>query len=223
MPTRNPHPPSTVVGSANPDNTGAKKSMIYEKCITCPDVGRICNGPNMLTLPIEDVREMVRLRKKVLGLTNEQLAVFCNIPKGTIDRFLSDADTDFKYTTVCEIIRGIIRYGQPAGEQLGDNPCPATSSEIRQQKEEDAGKLAAAEAECQQLRDKLTATKGNHIEQMNDYRQDQQRRVDYLKADVKLWRRFTFILGGILIIVFFALLSYVIWDLTHRDAGFFQW
>lgn len=200
-----------------------KEKIRYGKCIGCSDIGHHCGAGNLLNLPIGELRAWLRLWRLCFDLSIEQCAAAWDTPYGTAVRVLSDSESDFKYSTMHHIIKRVVRYGLPADLEFSDSPCPATSSEIRQQKEEDAQKLAEAEAECQLLQSKLTDAKGKHIEQMNEYRQDQQRRVDYLKSDVKLWRRFAFILGGILIIVFFALLSYVIWDLTHRDAGFFQW
>lgn len=159
-------------------------TLVYDKCIGCPDVGIICNGPNMLTLPIDGVREMVKRRKNTLKLTNEKLSEKSGIPITTINRFLSPSvTTDFKYTTVSDIVKAVIGYGQE-GYNFNENPCPATTAEIRQRNEETSAQLEASQEECAQLRAALEESNQKRRDQRTEIKQEDQRKIDHLKEQV---------------------------------------
>lgn len=233
--------PTSTSESVAPES--AKSALIYEKCIGCPDVGTICNGPNMLTLPIEGVREMVKRRKNTIKLTNEKLSEKSGIPITTINRFLSPSvTTDFKYTTVSDIVKAVIGYGQEGSYSFNENPCPATSSEIRQQNEETAAKLAAAQAECARLQAALEESNRKRRDQRTEIKQDDQRKIDHLKDQVKYLeerceylkqtaeKRYKLILARDYIIIALALIcvallvltiTYLVWDYLHPGFGLF--
>lgn len=223
--------------------------LIYDKCIGCPDVGTLCNGPNMLTLPIEGVREMVKRRKNTLKLTNEKLSEKSGIAITTINRFLSPSvAADFKYTTVSDIVKAVIGYGQD-GYSFTKNPCPATTAEIRQKNEEAAAQLEAAMAECEQLREELEAANQKRREQRTEIKQEDQKKIDHLLKQVgyleerceylkdrceylketaekryKLIVVRDFILIGLAILCFALLamtIAYLVWDYAHPGFGLF--
>lgn len=212
--------------NASTNENGICKSenptIIYEKCITCPDLGVTCNGPNMLTLPIESVREMVRRWKDIKGLTNEQLAAICKVPRGTVDRFLAGTESDFKYTTVSMINNGIVRYGQPMHEGMGDHPCPASSSEIRKKTAVAEQRTKELEQEVQQLQKKLSDTKGKHIADREQERKDNESRVKFLKnlATMRLW--VILALSIVLLILLIGFARYVYMDITTVGFGFIR-
>lgn len=232
---------STSANGSTPPGA-EKEAHIYDKCVGCPDVGRVCNGPNMLTLPIEGVREMVKRRKNTLKLTNEKLSEKSGIPLTTINRFLSPSvTTDFKYTTVSDIVRAVIGYGQE-GYSFHENPCPATSSEIRQRTERNIAELLAAEAECGRLREELEAANKKRREQRAEIKQEDQRKIDHLKEQViyleerceylkeTAEKRYKLIVVRDWILIALSLMCvallvltvmYLVWDYTHVGWGIF--
>lgn len=233
--------PTPETGSITSEN--AKNTVVYEKCIGCPDVGAICNGPNMLTLPIEGVREMVKRRKNTLKITNEKLSEQSGIPLTTINRFLSPSvTTDFKYTTVSDIVKAVIGYGQEGNYSFHENPCPATTSEIRQQIEENTSQLHAAQSECQRLREELEQSNQKRRDQRAEIRQEDQKKIDHLKNQVEyleerceylkqtaekrykliLVRDWIIIILAILLVCLLALtIAYLVWDYLHPGFGIF--
>lgn len=199
-----------------------KKPTIYDKCVTCPDIGRFCNGPNMLILPILDVREIVRRRKMATGMTVDKLADKSGIPKTTVERFLRGAAvSDFKYTTVSAIVRAVIAYG--AGADLGDNPCPAAAHEIKEAQQEYDALLQKKDEEIADLAERLATLRGSHNEQLAAMSQDSRRRENFLKqltdelrnevkelkAESRRKNRVILILCAVILVVFCLLLGYV--------------
>lgn len=193
--------------------------VMYEKCITCKDVGARCNGPNMLILDIDQVREMCRKRKKILGVTTQQITDACEfVEKSTIDRFLSNKVADFRYMVVHDIVRAIIRFGQGhQWEKLGDNPCPATSSEIQ-------AKLLAIDGAAAEKDAQIEALKA----ELKSVAEDKNRKVDYLKGQVsdqvaalKWYRK---VISTLVFLCFFLValvITALVVDRLNPNMGFF--
>lgn len=169
-----------------------KKPVRFEKCIGCADMGPACLGPNLLMLTISELRAWVKRWKEYYRLSGEQCAAIWNTPVGTVSRFLATQETDFKYMTVQGIIRGIITYGQPADQQFGDNPCPATSSEIAETVSAIESQLAEKTEECEKLAKKKLERADEYADHMAEQRENfehrlskQQETIDFLRQDLE--------------------------------------
>lgn len=158
--------------SVSQESTSEKKALRFESCIGCPDIGQKCLGPNLAMLPISELRIWVKRWKEYFHLTVDQCAAIWETPAGTVSRFLATAETDFKYMTVQNIVRGIIGYGQPAGFQLSDNPCPATTAQIQAGIAHYEQQLAEKNEECA----RLTATK---LDRAHEYTERMAEQRDY--------------------------------------------
>lgn len=215
------------------DQKDINTAMLYQKCVNCPDYGTNCNGPKLAAMQDimavrafhRQIRDSREIPMKLIHLAAQPIG------ESTINDYFSHSEKDFKWTTVASIDNALTAIcGGRVGQPPMDHPCPATSSEIRQQKQEAADKLAAAEAECLRLQEKLTSTKGKHIDQLNEFEQRNQKTVDYLKDLAE--KRYQLILRRdrkitvliIIIAALFSLLSfYVVWDIMHPGVGLFQW
>lgn len=186
----------------------------YEKCITCKDHGKNCKGPKLAALrTISNVREYHRRLRNYRKISMKQIFQLTEheISNATVKDYFSHEEKDFRWTTVSLIDNALTSI---CGDCVGTPPaylpnCPATSSEIRDQIAAVSDKLREAEEECLALQAKLAENKGKHIEQMNEYRQDQQDRVEWLKSDVKLWRKIAFSLVGVLLLEIVAFIAYM--------------
>lgn len=158
-------------------NTGEKKTLRFEKCIGCPDMGPDCLGPNLLTLSISELRAWVKQWKEYYRLSGDQCAAIWNTPVGTVSRFLATQETDFKYMTVQGIIRGIVSYGQPADQEFGDKPCPATSAEINAQISVYHQQLAEKTEECANLAAKKLERANEYTERMAEQRENYEKHL----------------------------------------------
>lgn len=186
----------------------------YEKCITCKDLGKSCVGPKLTALrTINNVREYHRRLRNYRKISMKQIfeRTHSEISDASVKDYFSHEDKDFRWTTVALIDNALTEICSELAGVRPDEvpPCPATSSEIREKIDSVAYKLQAAEEECLNLQAKIAANKGKHIEQMNEYRQDQQARVEYLKDDVRRWRRVAFVLL-VLVVVTVAVLVAVV-------------
>ena len=110
------------------------------------------------------------------------------------------------------------------GNRIGlpplDHACPTSSSEVRQQLAAADMKLAAAElraakseTDVDELRQHLAEAKRKHIEQISQIQKDSAKSEEWLKEDIRLWRRIAFISMGIGLVLLALLLVYFTW--TH--------
>lgn len=183
----------------------------YESCITCKDLGKNCKGPKLAALgTIANVREYhrrLRIQRKIPMRQIYQLTEQ-TISNETVKDYFSHEEKDFRWTTVSLIDNALTVI---CGDCIGLPPvyipnCPATSSDIRDQLAEIESKLHAAETECAVLQEKIAENECKHIEQMETQRQDQQDRIEWLKSDVKLWRKISFCLLSALVLSILTLI-----------------
>lgn len=191
----------------------------YEPCITCKDLGRNCKGPKLAALgTIANVREYHRRLRSSHKITMKQIFQLTEreISNATVKDYFSHEAKDFRWATVSLIDNALTVI---CGDCVGLPPaylpnCPATSSEIKEQISAAETKLKAAEEECLILQEKIAENESLHISQMNEFRGDNQDRVEWLKADVRLWRKIAFSLLGALVLVVISLIAYIVIDIV---------
>ena len=161
---------------------------MYEKCITCDSIGISC-VPNLMTMEFSDLIQWCFKRKKHLGWTTQTLAEKSTVPVGTINRIKAGDYLDCKYSTIRNILIALI-----CGT-TDEFPCNKQVEKELQQMEDlerQAAKLAAVEAENEELKAKLDkideqhrrdirAIKEEFLEQKKEY----QERIEFLKDELK--------------------------------------
>ena len=63
----------------------------------------------------------------------------------------------------------------------------------------------------------------SHVAQIAQLEANHAKDLDWMKEDVRLWRRFAFILLGIGAILLAALVFYVGWDVAHPANGLIRY
>lgn len=196
----------------------AETPAIYEKCITCKDLGVNCKGPSLEPLlTIANVREYHRRLRNYHKISMRQIFALTTkeISDATVKDYFGREEKDFRWTSVA-LIDNALTYLCGGGTPPSELPiCPASSSEIQEQTEAVSKKLLQAEQECAALSAQIAENAEKHIAQFNEFRAGQQDRIDWLKADIGLWRKIAFTLLGVLLIVLVAFFAYIGWDLTH--------
>ena len=229
-----PEQENTISLSQNAPTESPNMLPGYWNCLKCEDLGVTCNGPSLRTLgDIGAVRTFHKELKRVRKITNHAVyeAARKMVSETTINEYFSNAAKDFKWTTVSHIDHALLAI---CGNRIGlpplDHACPASSADVQNQLAAADLKLAAAELRAAQsetdvaaLRQKLTDTKGKHIAQLAQMETNHARDIDWLKDEIRLWRRFAFLLLGIGIIVLMALVFYVAWDVAHPASGLFRY
>lgn len=152
--------------------------MRFEKCIGCPDIGIECLGPNLAMLPITELRQWCKKWKEHFKLSVELCGEIWGIG-GSAKRFLSAQETDFKYTTVQCIVRGIVSYGLAPETVMGSNPCPATSAELNTKYAEYEKQLKERQEECEYLLAKKNAHANEYIERTAELRESYEKQLAY--------------------------------------------
>ena len=205
----------------------------YSKCITCPDLGQSCRGFDITCLDgIDEVRGYHKTLRKARGIPLKSIyGLAQKISESTINEYFGTGSKDFKWTTAATIHSALLLLcGNRVGLPPLEDSCPVSSSEARQQLAAADLNLAAAnmnlatmQAECDDLRRRLADSDGSHISQIADIQAANRSEVEWLKNDVKLWRRFAFLLLGLGIIILGCLILYVAWDVAHPASGLFRY
>lgn len=237
-----PNPPQKTPNTApqEPDSIG-----LYAKCLSCPDYGVTCNGPKLAALgDIMVVREFhraIRDRRQIpMRLIHEAAD---SISEYTVNDYFSHSVKDFKWTTVGAIDNALTAIcGNRIGQPLLDHPCPASSTEIRQQSADVFAALQEARAECARLRDELETAQQKRRHQRAEIKEEDQRKIDHLKNQVayleqrcdylkdtaeKRYRLIVnrdwiiIVLAAVCVVLLILSVMYLSWDFTHDGAGIF--
>lgn len=215
----------------NPVTTSPNRVPGWQKCLPCMDYGSSCNGPSLNSLgDIASVRTFHKAMRKARNIPLKKVADAApSISEKTVNEYFSNTDRDYKWTTVMAIDNAMLticgnRYGLPPL----NHACPASSSEFRQQLAAAEMKVAAAElktaqseADMLQLQQKITDIKGKHISQIAQMENSHTKDIDWMKDEIRLWRKFAFLLLGIGIILLTALVFFIGWNLANPSTGLF--
>lgn len=172
------------------NETSEKASVRFEKCIGCPDIGMECLGPNLALLPISELRLWCKKWKEHFKLSVELCGEIWGIG-GSAKRFLSAQETDFKYTTVQCIVRGIISYGLAPESVMGSNPCPATSAELNAKYAEYEKQLKERQEECEYLLAKKNAHANEYIERTAELRESYEKQLAHREDTISFLKELT--------------------------------
>jgi hypothetical protein len=207
---------------------------LYAKCLSCPDFVTACRGVDITSLggPAEKRAYHKAIRKAFGFLVKDIYAIVKDtLGKTTVDEYFGPGTGDYKWLTVTTIHNALLSLvAQKKGVPLCEHSCSSYSSEVRQQMAAADLKVAAAELRAAQyetdldtIRQKLADTKGKHISQIAQLETNHAKDVEWLKDDIRLWRRFAFILLGIGAILLAALVFYLGWDVAHPTTGLIRY
>jgi hypothetical protein len=128
-------------------------------------------------LPISELRIWCKKWKEHFKLSVELCGEIWGIG-GSAKRFLSTQETDFKYTTVQCIVRGIVSYGLPPETVMGSSPCPSTSADMNARFAEYEKQLKERQEECEYLLARKNAHANEYIELMAEVRENYEKQLD---------------------------------------------
>lgn len=206
----------------------------WHRCLSCEDWGVSCRGFDITSLSdIEEVRTADRAIRRAKNITIKSIADCAKqkISDSTVSEYFGNEKKDYKFTTVATIHQSMLQvYSRIKGIPLPVHSCPASSSEMRNQLAAADLKIAAAELRAAQsetdldaLRQKLADTKGKHIAQIAQLETAHEKDLDWMKDEVRLWRRFAFLLLGVGVILLTALVFFVAWDIAHPATGLIRY
>ena len=171
---------SAVIDSRTYDSkrkTSDGVPLRFEGCIGCPDMGIACSGPNLLILTIPELRLWANRWREHFKLSVVKCADAWDMPEGTVSRFLSSSEPDFRYASIQGIVHGILRYGLSAEQQAQYTACPATTAQISEKVSGLEKQLLERTEECAQL----TARK---LERTNEFTERMAEQRSLFEADM---------------------------------------
>ena len=229
-----PEPENNIPLSQNVTTESPNMLPGYWNCLRCDDLGCTCNGPSLRTLgDIGAVRTFHKELKRVRKITNHAVYEAANriVSETTINEYFSNVVKDFKWTTVSHIDHALLAIcGNRVGMPPLDHACPASSSDVRNQLAAADLKLAAAELRAAQsetdvaaLRQKLADNKGKHIAQLSKLEENHAKDIEWLKNDIRLWRRVAFTLLAIGFVLLALVVFYFCIDAAHPNSGLIRY
>ena len=205
----------------------------WQKCLACSDYGVSCNGPSLGSLGnIDSVRSFHKAMRKARKIQIKAIVDAApHISESTINEYFSNIVKDYKWTTVSAIDTALACIcGNRVGSMPLDNTCPASSSDIRSQIAAAELKIAAAELKAAQFEhdaaavsQRLVAVKAKHIAQLAALESNHAKDMDWMKNEVKLWRRLAFILMGLGVLIVALLVFYLTIDIMNPTTGLIRY
>lgn len=195
---------------------------MYEKCLTCPEIGVTCDGPNFVAMSAQELLAWCKARKAHLKLSNQKIADLAGMPKGTIDRLFAGEHMDIRWETVRPLVRALM------GGAWNDNPCPDAPENVG----------AAAQAEIEGLRQQI-----KQLEHEIAWHEDKQKMLqkdndslqmlvtntnarltkdkDFLRSQITSKNRTIAILAVLFGVSLAVILAALIVDRLNPEVGFF--
>jgi hypothetical protein len=191
--------------SMNPSPSLPNPVPLYSKCLSCPDFVTACRGIDITSLSCAtEKRAYHKAIKKEFGFLLRDIYPLVKnvIGKSTTDEYFGSGTGDYKWLTVTTIHNALLYLvAQKKGMPLCEHSCSSSSSEVRNQLAAADLKVAAAElkqaqaeSECEDLRRRLSDSDGDHTTKLTELAAAKQGEIDWLKTEVRVWRRFACIL-----------------------------
>ena len=217
----------TVLGeSLNATAIPTSVPPIFSKCLSCADYGATCRGFDLVSLgEIAAVRSFHKAMKKARTIPLKVIAAAAPIiSEATVNEYFSNVAKDYKWTTVVAIDNALLSIcGHRVGLPPIDHSCPSASSGFRNELAVAELKLSQAEQTCDALRKQIADSEEMYAAQLSNIRDAEKSEIGWLKKDIALWRRMTFILMGVGLILLACLLVYVGIDISHPATGLIKY
>jgi predicted transcriptional regulator len=148
----------------------------YNICISCPHIGKECDGPNFLSMTAERWCEWCHLRKDFLGWRNQKIADLSGISKVSIDRIMSGDVKDLRISTMQAVTKVLVNGC------WGQSPCVL----VAQTEKEIYVDNPVIVAQCQNLQEKMDKLSEEYKAEVVAVRAEAQRKIDFLREQIAL-------------------------------------
>lgn len=197
--------------------------MKYEKCLKCDQLGKTCDGPNLLAMETVELGLWCdELRKQHPGMTYDRIATDNDISKTAVYNFLKGAHEDCSLHTARTVAKHIM------GDNWDNNPCGNVSNsekaayeeKIRQLNDENQQLKTSVvwhEDKIQDLKEKNASLETLVVNTNARMTQDK----DFLRGQIKSKNRAIVILSISLAVVLLLVIAALIVDRIDPSIGFF--
>lgn len=170
---------------------------MIEKCTNCARSGKNCM-PRILSFSAANLLKWCKERKKVLNISNAEIAERTNVPKGTVDRLFSAHEyTEFRFSSIQPIVCLLI------GCAPEDFDCEDSGENLQEEIKRKDEQLNTLQADIERI-------KSEHDKSLN-----------FTRNYMKYQRRIIAIIGGLLILMLLLIIAALIVDRANPNIGFF--
>lgn len=190
--------------------------MRYEKCLTCPELGKTCDGPNFMAMETQELGEWCKAKlQQRQGITYDRVASETGVSKSTVYGFLNGSHTDYRLDTIRPILKLII------GGNWADSPCGNVNNSEKAKFEETIRQL---EREIEH-RDQTIAHYEKDMEELKVMSRNANSRQsasqEFLRGQIRKKDRVIYILAIALFLVVALIVAALIVDKADPTKGFF--
>lgn len=188
---------------------GKRAYMRYEKCLTCEQINKTCDGPNLLAMETKELGLFCNeMRKKIPGCTYDKIAADTNLSKSAVYAFLNGLRDDCSLFTARAIAKYIF------GDRWDDNACGNLNNSEKAHMEE---KIHQLEMEIQWRKEEI-----EYLSEDNEKLQALVANTNKRNDKSQRFMRGTVIVLGIMcFLMFLLILAAVIIDYLDRTRGYF--
>ena len=200
-----------------------------EKCATCAGISMVCKGPRFEDMSAQEILVWCKARRAFLRWTNAKVAEEAKMPKGTIDRIFAGEHVDFRWETICPILRAL------RGGTRGDTACPdapeGAGAAIQAEIDGLRKVIAEHEDEVKRLRHEidLHVDKNAALQKMNDAMQTLVTNTnarftkdkDFLRAQITSKNKVIAVLAVCFGVCLAVIVAALIVDKLNPGVGFF--
>lgn len=170
---------------------------MIEKCTDCARSGKSCI-PRILSFSAADLLKWCKERKKILNISNAEIAERTNVPKGTVDRLFSAHEyTEFRFSSIQPIVCLLI------GCAPEDFDCEDSDEDLQEE-------IKHKDEQLNTLREDMERIKSENDKSLN-----------FARNYMKYQRRIIAILGGLFIFTLILIIVALIVDRANPNIGFF--
>ncbi|MBQ8616214.1 MAG: hypothetical protein IJ418_01755 [Clostridia bacterium] len=186
---------------------------MYTECLTCPKIGKTCDGPNFFAMSTPELLAWCKARKAELRVSNARLAELSGMPKGTIDRLFAGEHVDFRYETIRPLLKAL------TGGTWSGNPCAAPEEDEILQK-----KIQELEAEITKRDESIQQYKKNYddlttlVANTNKRHEEQ---LHFLRGEIKRKNKFVTFLAILAVVALLYIIVTLIIDLADPSRGYY--
>ena len=145
-------------------------------CISCPKIGKICDGPNFLAMTVERWCEWCHLRRDYLKWRNSTVAEKAGVSKISVDRIMSGDAKDLRITTMQAVTKALVNG------VWGQSPCIL----VTETEKEIYVDNPVIVAQCQHLQNTLDTLSEEHRKDLAFIREEAQMKIDFLRDQITI-------------------------------------
>lgn len=186
--------------------------MKYEKCLTCEQLGKTCDGPNFLAMESKELGQWCKAKlQQVPGITYDKVAADTGLSKSAVYGFLNGTHSDCRVETIRPIVKLV------TGSNWDDNPCGNL----------DSSEKAQYESEAKMLHDQIKWKDKNilHLQEDNELLRTCLSDVNKIAKDryalLRQKDRVIFVLSVLLFTSLLLIIWAIVVDVTDPTKGFF--